>query len=142
MPASPSPHTPARRDAAAPTLRLRNDLPWLTWRPATRGGERRALPTWQEDGAGEATLACVGPCLPIDPDPYVHPKEIHHELQPFRPGHPGAGRRHDPRRTAGRCQERGPQPARSQAIPVSEPAPVNLNPLAAFWAQWAAYWGD
>ncbi len=24
---------------------------------------------------------------------------------------------------------------------ATEPAPVNLNPLAAFWAQWAAYWG-
>ncbi len=26
--------------------------------------------------------------------------------------------------------------------PAAEPAPMNLNPLAAFWAQWAAYWAN
>ncbi len=35
-------------------------------------------------------------------------------------------------------------PGRNPPKPTnaSEPAPVNLNPLAAFWAQWAAYWAN
>ena len=36
----------------------------------------------------------------------------------------------------------GRNPPGRKPIPVSEPAPVNLNPLAAFWAHWAAYWGN